>query len=77
MVGDSSLVNVKNVGESHKIRQTDSGLGVDAQEGPGEFPRGLILPLPIRPLPHDFATGVIPHAGFWHTNKQIETDSDI
>ena len=48
------LVNVIGVGESHKIiRQTDSGLGVDAREGPGGFPRGLILPLPIRPLPHD------------------------
>ena len=47
-------VNVKNVSESHQIiRQTDSGLGVDAQEGPGGFPQGLILPLPIRPLPHD------------------------
>ena len=32
-------VNVRNIGESHKIiRQTDSGLGVDVREGPGEFP---------------------------------------
>ena len=32
-------VNVRNVGESHKIiRQTDSGLGVDARGGPGGFP---------------------------------------
>jgi hypothetical protein len=32
-------VNVRNVGESHKIiRQTNSGFGVDAQEGPGGFP---------------------------------------
>ena len=31
-------VNVRNVGESHKIiRQTDSGFGVDAREGPGGF----------------------------------------
>ena len=29
-------VNVRNVGESHKIiRQTDSGFGVDAREVPG------------------------------------------
>ena len=51
-------VNVRNVGESHKIiRQTDSGLGVDAQEGPGGFPQGLILPLPIRPLTRDLCHG--------------------
>ena len=32
-------VNVRGVSESHKIiRQTDSGLGVDVREGPGEFP---------------------------------------
>ena len=30
-------VNVRGVGESHKIvRQTDSGLGVDAGAGPGD-----------------------------------------
>ena len=51
-------VNVRNVGESHKIiRQTDSALGVDAREGPGGFPQGLISPLPIRPLPHDLCHG--------------------
>ena len=32
-------VNVRNVGESHKIiRQTDSDFGVDAREGPAGFP---------------------------------------
>ena len=32
-------VNVRHVGESNKIiRQTNSGFGVDAQEGPGGFP---------------------------------------
>ena len=32
-------VNVKNVSESHQIiRQTDSGFGVEAREGPGWFP---------------------------------------
>ena len=35
MVGDSPLY-VRRVGERHKIvRQTDSGLGVDARAGPG------------------------------------------
>ena len=58
-------VNVRNVGESHKIiRQTDSRFGVDAQEVPGG---------PLRPDPAfafcqasflmTFATGGIPHAG--------------
>ena len=52
------LVNVRNVGESHKIiRQTDSGFGVNAPEGPGGFPRVLISPLPIRPLPDDLCHG--------------------
>ena len=51
-------VNVRGVDERHKIvRQTDSGLGVDAQEGPGGFPQGLILPLPIRPLTRDLCHG--------------------
>ena len=46
-------VNVKNVSESHQIiRQTDSGFGVEAREGPGWFPWGLISTLPISPLPH-------------------------
>ena len=32
-------------------------MGVDAREGPGGFPRGLISPLPVRPLPHDLCHG--------------------
>ena len=36
MVGDSPPINVRRVGESHKIvKQTDSGFGVDAQAEPG------------------------------------------
>ena len=36
MVGDNPPVNVRRVGERHKIvRQTDSGFGVDAQADPG------------------------------------------
>ena len=50
-------VNVRNVGESHKIiRQTDSGLGVDARAGPGG-PSSPDSPLPVRPLPHDLCHG--------------------
>ena len=42
MVSDSPPINVRRVGESRKIvKQTDSGLGVDAQEGPGGAPRAL------------------------------------
>ena len=36
MVGNSPPVNVRRVGERHKIvRKTDSDFGVDAQAGPG------------------------------------------
>ena len=36
MVGDSSPLNVRRVGESREIvKQTDFGLGVDAPAGPG------------------------------------------
>ena len=36
MVRDSPPVNVRGVGKNHKIvKQTDSGLGVDAQADPG------------------------------------------
>ena len=38
MVGDSTPVNVRRVGERHNIvnsRQTDFGFGVDARAGPG------------------------------------------
>ena len=73
--------NVRRAGERHKIiRQTDSGLGVDARVGPG----GLSSPeaLLIRTLPHDLVVGQmaqgvprvlhdlvmggISHAGSWH-----------
>ena len=48
-------VNVRGVGESHKIvRQTDSGFGVDAQ---AEDPLRPDSPLPVRPLPHDLCHG--------------------
>ena len=48
--------NVRRAGERHKIiRQTDSGLGVDARVGPG----GLSSPeaLLIRTFPHDLVMG--------------------
>ena len=48
--------NVRRAGERHKIiRQTDSGLWVDARAGPG----GLSNPeaLLIRTLPHDLVMG--------------------
>ena len=36
MVGDNPPVNVRRVGERHKIvRQTDSGFGVDGRADPG------------------------------------------
>ena len=63
-MGGPPPVNVRGVGERDNIlRQTDSGLGVDAQVGPGRFPRdpthlclsGLFL--------MTFAMGWIPHAG--------------
>ena len=47
---------MRRAGERHKIvRQTDSGLGVDAQAGPG----GPLSPeaLLIRTLPHDLVMG--------------------
>ena len=57
MVGDSPPVNVRGVGESHKIvRQTDSGFGVGAQAGPGD-PLSPDSPLPVRSSPHDLCHG--------------------
>ena len=50
-------VNVRNVGESHKIiRQTDSGFGVDARAGPGS-PLNPDPPLSVRSSPHDLCYG--------------------
>ena len=41
----------------------DSGLGVDAQAGPGDLssPEALL----IRSLPYDLVMGEISHAGSW------------
>ena len=66
------LVNVRNVGESHKIiRQTDSGFGVDAREGPGGYSRGLISPLPIRSLPNDLCHGQ--HSQCWLPEETVSS----
>ena len=49
-------VNVRRAGERHKIvRETDSGLGVDARAGPGgpSSPEALL----IRTLLHDLVMG--------------------
>ena len=63
MVRDSPPVNVRGVGESHKIvRQTDSGFGVDARAGPGG-PLSPDSPLPSGPLRMTFVMGGISHAG--------------
>ena len=65
-------VNVRNVGESHKIiRQTDSALGVDAREGPGGYSRGLISPLPIRSLPNDLCHGQ--HSQCWLPEETVSS----
>ena len=57
MVGDSPHVNVRRVGERHKIvRQTDSGFGVDVRADPGGPLRSDLL-LPVRFSPHDFCHG--------------------
>ena len=68
MVGDSprlmSPVNVRRVGERHKIvRETDSGFGVDTRAGPvgPTSPEALL----IRTLPHDLVMGGISRAGSW------------
>ena len=56
MVGDSPLY-VRRVDERHKIvRQTDSGLGVDAQAGPGSS-LNPDPPLPVRSSLHDVCHG--------------------
>ena len=58
MVGNSPPVNVRRVGERHKIvRKTDSDFGVDAQAGPG-VPRVLIN-LAHQVSPHDLVMGGI------------------
>ena len=63
MVGDSPLY-VRRVGERHKIvRQTDSGLGVDARAGLGSPSSPEVLL--IRSLPHDLVMGEISRAGSW------------
>ena len=62
MVRDSPLY-VRRVGERHKIvRQTDSGLGVNAQAGLGSpsSPEAL-----LNSSPHDVVMGGISHAGSW------------
>ena len=61
MVGDSRLY-VRKVDERHKIvRQTDSGLGVDAREGPRRpsSPEALLN----GSFRHDLDMGGISHAG--------------
>ena len=61
MVGDSPLY-VRRVDERHKIvRQTDSGLGVDAQAGLGSplSPEALLN----SSLPHDLVMGGMARAG--------------
>ena len=65
-------VNVRQVGESNKIiRQTDSGFGVDAREGPGGYSRGLISPLPIRSLPNDLCHGQ--HSQCWLPEETVSS----
>ena len=47
VVGDSPPVNVRGVGESCEIvKQTDFGLGVDAQAGPEGYPLSSGSPCP-------------------------------
>ena len=56
MVGGQPPANVRRAGERHKIiRQTDSGLGIDAQADPGgpSSPEALL----IRTLLHDLVMG--------------------
>ena len=60
---DSPLY-VRRVGERHKIvRQTDSGLGIDARAGLGSpsSPEALLN----SSLPHDLVMGGMAHVGSW------------
>ena len=67
MVGDSSPVTVRGVGESHEaVKQTDSGFGVDAQADPGKGPSSPDSPLHIRALSMTFAMGGNSRAGSRH-----------
>ena len=53
-------VNVRGVGESHEtVKQTDSGLGVDAQESLGNPLSSEALL--NSSLPHEFVMGGISH----------------
>ena len=66
-------VNVRGVGESLKIvKQTGSGLGVDAQADPGG-PSSPDLPLHIRPLRMTFVMGGNSCAGSRHRDITLST----
>ena len=68
-MGGQPSVNVRGVGERHiTVRQTDSGFGVDAQVGPGRFPRDLTHLCLLGLFLMTFAMGGIPRAG----SRQLE-----
>ena len=57
VVGDSSPLNVRRVGESREIvKQTDFGFGVDARAGPGG-PLEPRLTFAYQASPHDLCHG--------------------
>ena len=65
-MGRQPPVNVRGVGESHEIvKQTDSGLGADAQESLGSLlsPEALLN----SSLPHDLVMDGISHGGSRHS----------
>ena len=67
---------MRGVGESHEIvKQTDSGLGVDARAGLGSpsSPEALL----IRSLPHDLVMGrMIARAGSWQAQTSLLISQD-
>ena len=70
MVGGEPPVNVRRVGERHKIvRKTDSGFGVDARAGlvRPSSPEALLN----SSLPHDLLIGGISRVGSWHFIEPI------
>ena len=67
-------VNLRGVGESHKIvRQTDSGLGVDAGAGPGD-PSSPDLPFLSGLLRMTFVMGGISRGGSRHYTTGQSTE---
>ena len=74
MVRGQLPANVRRAGERHKIvRQTDSGLGVDARAGPGGLlsPEALLIRTFLHDLVlHDLVMGGISCVGSWQLSAK-------